>query len=549
MPLAWTEPAPSSRFNSRLSAEVRSWGDLRRIIFGVRTTAQARQLRSLVSLPRQIGLIPGPDAIEDFVAAGVQTIRLRRSSSLDPVIVARLRSRKIGLHLSVGLGTPAEVRKKLALEPDSLSADDPELLMQTLAILRGDSRPRSSMVQPRPSVEELRVARHQAAHRKRRIILNNDGNDCVSREPGTPHTIEAFLAQRTMPLIGSQVDAIFYCTGGFNLYRHHSRGVTERLRKGGKGEEDWGWELGMTGPDVLAAMVNFGHRHGIEVFWSMRMNDTHDSKYENAMSQWKRDNPECLVGHKGESFEFGRCRWEGRWSSLDYEHPRVRDKAFEIVRDVAMRYDVDGLELDFFRHPIYFRPQMTGKPVTQAHCELMSGLLRRIRTMTEDQESRRGRPLLIAVRVPDSAGYSKAIGLDLERWLREGLLDMVTGGGYFHLEPWETLAALGQRHDVPVYACLSVSRLGFPSLPGDRFNRRKVTGPDIWRGEAARAWEAEVSGIYVFNCFHPRDAIFRELGDPEILNRLPKTYVPNVGAIDHWLKDGEQFVRLPAEKE
>ena len=126
---------------------------------------------------------------------------------------------------------------------------------------------------------------------------------------------------------------------------------------------------------------------------------------------------------------------------------------------------------------------------------------------------------------------------------------MVTGGGYFHLEPWETLAALGQRHDVPVYACLSASRLGFPSLPGDRFNRRKVTGPDIWRGEAARVWDAEVSGIYVFNCFNPRDAIFRELGDPEILNRLPKTYVPNVGAIDHWLKDGEQFVRLPAEKE
>ena len=251
------------------------------------------------------------------------------------------------------------------------------------------------------------------------------------------------------------------------------------------------------------------------------------------------------MGRKGESFEFGRCRWDGRWSSLDYGRSEVRDRAFEILRDVARRYDVDGLELDFFRHPIYFRPQMTGEPVTQGHCDLMTGLLRRVRAMTIEQETWRGRPLLISVRVPDSVGYSKAIGLDLERWLEEGLIDMVTGGGYFHLEPWENLAALGRRYDVPVYPCLSASRLGFPALPGDRFNRRKVVGIDVWRGEAARAWDAGVSGIYIFNCFNPRDAIFRELGDPRILRGLQKTYVPNVGHIEHWLKDGEQFVKFP----
>jgi hypothetical protein len=408
-----------SEFNTRLAAEVQAWGDLRRIIFGVRTTAQARQLRSLASKPRQLGLIPGPDAIEEFVDAGVQTIRLRRRSIVDPEIPARLRSLKIGLHLNAGLGTQAQVRECLKLNPDSLSADDPALLFETVAELRGKSSPAISVEPPRPDVEELRAARRRAVHRTRRIIMNNDGNDAGNREPETPHTADEFLAARTTPLIGSHVDAIFYCTGAFNLYRHHSR-LTERKIKSAKGKPDWGWELGMTGPDVLATMVNFGHRHDIEVFWSMRMNDTHDAKYKDAMSQWKLDHPECLVGRKGQYFEFGRCNWNGRWSSLDYGHPTVRDKAFEILRDVAQRYDVDGLELDFFRHPIYFRPQMTGEPVTQEHCDLMTSFLRRVRAMTKEQESWRGRPLLIAVRVPDSPAFSKEIGLDLERWLEEG---------------------------------------------------------------------------------------------------------------------------------
>jgi hypothetical protein len=78
---------------------------------------------------------------------------------------------------------------------------------------------------------------------------------------------------------------------------------------------------------------------------------------------------------------------------------------------------------------------------------------------------------------------------------------------------------------------------------------RRDVGIDIWRGEAARAWDAGVSGIYVFNCFNPRDPIFRELGDPEILRSLDKRYVPNVGEIDHWLKGGEQLVTLPGATE
>ena len=57
---------------------------------------------------------------------------------------------------------------------------------------------------------------------------------------------------------------------------------------------------------------------------------------------------------------------------MNYEVPEVREKVLRILTDVAARYDVDGLELDFFRHPVYFQPQIFGKPVTQEQCDMLT---------------------------------------------------------------------------------------------------------------------------------------------------------------------------------
>jgi len=350
----------------------------------------------------------------------------------------------------------------------------------------------------------MKEARKKAAFRKRRIIMNNDGNDCWNPRPGEPKTPESFLSKRTTPLLGSQVDAIFYCTGVFNSYTHQGQ-ETELRTLADRGITDWAHELIGQGRDSLRIMVDFGHEHGIEVFWSMRMNDTHDSADPALHCRWKKDHPDLLMGKSTDRFPYGGRRW----SAVNYELAPVREKVFRILQDVATRYDVDGLELDFFRHPVYFRPQLTGEPVTQAQCDLMTDLIRRVRQMADAQAEKRGRPMLIAVRVPDSLGFARAIGLDLQRWLEEGLIDIVVGSGYFHLEPWENLVALGKRYEVPVYACLSGSRVVSSDKPESRGDIA------LWRGEAMRAWEAGVNGIYTFNRFNPRDPIFRELGSPE----------------------------------
>jgi len=375
-------------------------------------------------------------------------------------------------------------------------------------------------------------ARKKAAHRVRRIIVNNDGNDCRNPEPDEPRTPENFLSKRTSPLVGSHVDAIFFCTGVFNSYTHHSQ-ETELRGHSDRRAEDWACELITTGRDSLEIMADYGHEQGWEVFWSMRMNDTHDSADPALFCEWKKDHPELLMGTSDTRFPYGARRW----SAVNYERMEVREKVFRILQDVCTRYDVDGIELDFFRHPVYFRPQMTGDPVTDEHRRKMTRLLERVRKMTEAVAADRGRPLLIAVRVPDSIGFASAIGLDIETWLANDLVDIVTGGGYFHLEPWENLVELGRRHDVPVYPGLSASRIVSPSTPED------PGAIEPWRGEAMKAWEAGVSGIYTFNRFNPNDPIFRELGDPELLKGLERTYEYNPGKnMNAWLKNGDRFV-------
>jgi hypothetical protein len=387
------------------------------------------------------------------------------------------------------------------------------------------------------SLDELRAARAAAAQRSRRIVMNNDGND--ARTADQAHTVDNFLLNRTSPLAGSQVDAVFYCTGVFNLYTHASN-ETELRGHGDKNSLDWAWELTKTDTDSLQAITGFCHANAMEAFWSMRMNDTHDSADNALLCKWKQDHPDYLMGFKGRKFPHGG----GRWSAVNYHLEPVRDKVFRILEDVCSRYDLDGIELDFYRHPVYFPEQMTGQPVPQSSCDLMTDLIRRVRAMTERVGLERGRPLLIAARVPDSTGFAKAIGLDLEAWLADGLIDMVVGGGYFHLEPWESLVALGKKHGTPVYACLSGSRIVSAANP-------EATNADNaarWHAEAKLAWDAGVDGIYTFNLFNPKSDLFRQLGSPATLMKLDGPLKPIAGdpkSMERWLKGGSGFLRLP----
>jgi hypothetical protein len=168
--------------------------------------------------------------------------------------------------------------------------------------------------------------------------------------------------------------------------------------------------------------------------------------------------------------------------------------------------------------------------------------MRRIRAMTEMEGMRRGRPLLVAMRVPDSVEYCRATGIDLERWLADGLLDLLITGGYFQLNEPGYSAALARKHDVKFYPSLDEPRVK------DEPARKLRASTAAYRGRALSAWQAGADGVYLFNSFNPRDPIWRELGAPALLAAAERDYFASVlgrGAAAGGAYPHTDFMRIP----
>ena len=379
---------------------------------------------------------------------------------------------------------------------------------------------------------EMSARREEAAHRQRRIIFNNDGNDAAYFPASLEATPENILAQRTSPLIDSHVDTIFYCTSrAFGSCLHRSE-VAETLtgetrHEAAQEKRNVVGELIRQGTDPLQLMAEFAQSHQKEIFWSMRMNDVHDATNSNLLPRLKKEHPEFLFGtpanpppYRGFSGSWGSntgATWGG-YSGVDYAQEAVRDHAFRMIEEVCSRYNIEGVELDFFRSPVLFKSHAWGKQVSQAERDTLTELMWQIRRMTDEVSVRRDRPLLISVRVPDSVDYCLAMGIDLERWLEEELVDLLAVGGDFMLSPWEQSVKLGQRHAIPVYAVLTnTARHVVPEF-------RTRSNAEGYRARALEAWNAGVNGIYIFNLFEPEAPMWHELGDPVLLRTLDRTY-------------------------
>ena len=94
------------------------------------------------------------------------------------------------------------------------------------------------------------------------------------------------------------------------------------------------------------------------------------------MSAWKKANPECLAGKWEDRGTY--CGGGTRWSAVNYTHPLVRDRTVGWFGEVAENYDVDGVELDFFRHPVFFASTLHGRDA-HGRVRAMSSVVRRIR--------------------------------------------------------------------------------------------------------------------------------------------------------------------------
>lgn len=392
---------------------------------------------------------------------------------------------------------------------------------------------------------EMAGLRAAAGQRPRRIVYNDDGCGPIWKPQGD--TAERFWNGphgRMKAVPGTQVDSVFICSGATHVLNHTSAvaesyaDIVDRYGVTAGGFDhfrDNMRALEALGTDAIRLTADFCRQRSVEVFYTYRVNDLHlaqGGSMNVERSTWWREHPEYWLGAVADIAEEGMGKYPATdprhwgWASLNFEMPQVRAYLLSILEDVAGRYDLDGLEIDFIRAPLLFRPNLEGKPATAAQRDILTGFMHQVRLIAVRASMKRNRPMLVSARVPATVSRCRYIGIDIEPWLAAGHLDMMSlGGGYVPFtSDWKEMVDLGHRHGVPVYPVISASGMRGP-----------YAAIEAWRGAAMNIWQSGADGVYLFN--HAPNAPspqFKQLGDPSALATMDKIFAVENNPSGYW---------------
>ena len=354
-----------------------------------------------------------------------------------------------------------------------------------------------------------------AADKPFRILTNDDG--WILSNYGPPIRIDELRDKMIAPHANTPFDTFLWSVGGREVFSYETE-IAERFAQDvelfSDPEEERRAEnlrhlIDEHGGPV-SVIAQLCHQIGMKFFASLRMN-THYNTDAEALSygRFRREHPQWLIG-RGEEPNEGSLLW-GLRTGKDYAFPAVRDFTTAIACELVERFDVDGIELDFMRHPGIFRPEEAF-----ANGYLLTDMVRDLRRRMEEIGRTRDRELELAVRVAPTLEDSDRLGMEAEKWIEEGLVDLVIVGLGFN--PFEAkvadFAAAASGTGCQILGC-------FEAL-------RPVMDTEVLRAIAARYWDAGADGLYFFN-FYSMSAEWKrevvgELADPAALVGRDKIY-------------------------
>jgi len=360
------------------------------------------------------------------------------------------------------------------------------------------------------------------------LMYNDDGWSTTMRYPA-PMSPQDVLAVTVVPVIGTAVKVYQFCSLGGHAVNYTSSFLPRVGEMMEKVDSMHVWRMRETlrhletrGTDPLRIVSEACRQHGIACQFSLRLNDRHHT-YKHAdgswyfpelLSPWLDEHPELLLPDR----------------ALDYSKAGVSDYRRKQILEVLDTYNVDGIDLDFTRFRPWFRPgdERAGMPT-------MTRLIRDLRGLTHS----RGKTL--SARFEYDPQSCIASGLDVETWLREGLLDQVTLGGVGDHTPdapsdwWvERAHAVGCKVfpgiEGQLHWCPGAGGGGTGLNPGNGVG--DGYGPPslaYMRAVAATHYRSGADGISLFNftCAdgaYCRDAL-DELADPRAMEGRDKQYV------------------------
>ena len=288
------------------------------------------------------------------------------------------------------------------------------------------------------------------------------------------------------------------------------------------------------GHDPYGIFTEILKEAGIAVVPNFRVNDHHGSP--NQWTEWEREHKEWSLGQDTGTWKsykkVGDHGWRevGDLRQMDFAVKEVRERRLGILREIAGRYPLDGLMLDFGRSAPFFREPKREK------AEYMTRFVRAVRSMLDEVGERRGQHLMLAAAMPWDIDYCTEEGLDVKAWIDEGLLSYLCPGEWFFVDynlPYSDWVALAEGSSCKVYpmlmSCVSSSDAVTPGKRvwlGDGFE--EFDPPKI-RALAESAYSQGVDGIMFYN-LHANSfasrlyADLRELIDPARIPSATRHY-------------------------
>ena len=378
-----------------------------------------------------------------------------------------------------------------------------------------------------------------------RILFNSDGGSGALFAHEPPITADQ-LCRVVNALKGTQVDVFIQSIsfGPFVLYGTQVGEIYGQNVTDFENENYRRWSLNTLGLlrqglDPLDIWVRRTHELGMQFWASLRLNDIHKDwvdRRPSLRSKWERTRTHLLIG-KGVSDRYFRMYQRDYSWAYDFSHQEVRDLKFALIEEVCLNYDVDGFELDFLRHPMFFK-----KGEVEEGLPLMTRFMTRVRQRIDEISRQKGGRILLAARVPPTFRLCESIGLDVRTWIGEGLIDV--------LAPMTNQNQLDMNADVRSFveaargtSCTiagGLSDVYVRKHPAKKSTRASI---EMLRAAAQGYWQEGASHIYLFNydahassirkgrpdatwpglgdLFNPSELqVLKEIGDPlEIASR------------------------------
>ena len=354
--------------------------------------------------------------------------------------------------------------------------------------------------------------------RKQRIVIQHDVyhvmRNYTAMHQGTTAPFAAFrdAVFSYVDEPGSQIDAIWWDIGGNTVTPVYPSKVlppvAHPLLKAWLDE----------GIDWVRELVNETRRREREVFWSYRISEVdglpEGGHEKDRMHPLKAAHPDWTIP----------CSfwWQGMWNLAS---EGLREHKVAELRELATNYDLDGIQIDYARHmpvlPVGHQWEMR---------EHVTEFMRMVRRMLNEVAEERGRPFLLAARVPRNLEGCHVDGLDVAAWAEQNLVDILTlGSRSIDVDVEGFHEAAGEQ--VHLQPCVDDHH----STDGYRYQ-----SIDFIRGVFANHWQRGANSVVAFNWpIGPPEIAksmggelgsaiqgeaFREAGDPKTLEGKDKIF-------------------------